>query len=114
MEKKQNTIWESFKKFVNSQPIGTKVTRQQIIQFIEKDTAMRCVGISTSYLRGKWNNEMFEVNPSFSPHTLDYQRNLAEKLGFLNKGVCCGEYVVVKHFSADYTVSQLRKDYDER
>ena len=114
MEKKQNTVWKSFKKFINSQRIGEVVTRSQIIRFIEQDTKMQYYGVTTSCLSGKWKDGQFYTNPSFSHNTIDYTRNLAEKLGFLDKTRCRGMCVVSKHFPADYTVSQLRKDYDNR
>ena len=56
-----------------------------------------------------------QVKPlSFSPVTVDCARNMAEKVGYLDKTNKAGIYRVVKHFAADYTVSQLRKDYDRR
>lgn len=48
----------------------------------------------------------------YSVHTLDYMRNLSEKVGYLDKTRHAGMYVVNKHFPSGYTVSQLRKDYD--
>lgn len=49
---------------------------------------------------------------TFSEATVDCNRNMSEKVGYLDKTTKSGIYRVVKHFAADYTVSQLRKDYD--
>jgi len=37
---------------------------------------------------------------------------MSEKVGYLAKTNKSGVYKVVKHFADDYTVTQLRKDYD--
>jgi len=50
--------------------------------------------------------------PLYSRHTLDSMRNMSEKVGYLDKTNKSGIYRVVEHFATDYTVSQLRKDYD--
>ena len=35
-----------------------------------------------------------------------------EKVGYLVKINILGRYIIVEYFATDYTVSQLRKDYD--
>lgn len=87
---KQKTVWEAFMEFVNSKENGSIITRQEIIQYINRETGI------------------------YSVHTLDYIRNLSEKVGYLDKTRHAGMYVVNKHFPSGYTVSQLRKDYDSR
>ena len=82
---------------VNSKEIGVVITRQEIIQYINKETNMYPYGCNY-----------------YSPNTVDYIRNLSEKVGYLDKTRCAGVYVVNKHFPSGYTVSQLRKDYDSR
>lgn len=104
MKKKQKTVWDVFKQCVNSQPIGAVITRQGIIKHFE-DNGFDCY--TRKIVCGRNENH-------YSSTTLDYIRNLSEKLGFLSKGDKSGMYVVTKHFPEDYTVSQLRKDYDER
>lgn len=104
MKNSKNNVWKSFKKFVNSQQLGSVITRQQIIGCVEKDCKMFCIS----------NGDKIEVNKSFSVTTIDYIRNLSEKVGYLDKTRHAGMYVVNKHFPSGYTVSQLRKDYDSR
>ena len=48
----------------------------------------------------------------YSPATLDSARNMAERVGYLGKTARLGYYEVLNHFPSEYTVSQLRKDYD--
>lgn len=103
---KQKTVWEAFMEFVNSKEIGVVITRQEIIQYISKETNMYPYGCN-------WVKDKFEAE-YYSPNTVDYMRNLSEKVGYLDKTRCAGVYVVNKHFPSGYTVSQLRKDYDSR
>lgn len=107
---KQKTVWGAFMEFVNSKENGSIITRQEIIQYINRETGM-CpyVGTTSEY----WNNINF-CHKHYSVHTLDYIRNLSEKVGYLDKTRHAGMYVVNKHFPSGYTVSQLRKDYDSR
>lgn len=49
---------------------------------------------------------------NFSSSTLDTARNMSDKVGYLAKTNTLGRYIIVEHFATDYTVSQLRKDYD--
>ena len=64
-------------------------------------------------LKNTENNEREDYSLSrFSATTVDCNRNMSEKVGYLAKTNKSGIYRVVKHFAADYTVSQLRKDYD--
>lgn len=100
---KSKTVWSIFRDYVNSKPVGTEITRQEILKEIEKHFISRddqCVGKPLSAL------------PRFSPVTFDCARNMSEKVGYLAKTNKSGIYRVVKHFADDYTVSQLRKDYD--
>ena len=103
---KQKTIWKAFMELVNSKEIGVVITRQEIIQYINKETNMYPYGCN-------WVNDKFEAE-YYSTNTVDYIRNLSEKVGYLDKTRCAGVYVVNKHFPSGYTVSQLRKDYDSR
>lgn len=101
MESKK-TVWSLFRDCVNSKSIGEVITRQDIIVHIDSELNNN-VGINELYYRGSKN---------FSEATLDSACNMAEKVGYLDKTNKSGIYRVVKHFAADYTVSQLRKDYD--
>lgn len=103
---KQKTVWKAFMEFVNSKEIGAVITRQEIIQYLDRKGLKSYSG----------NGAFIIVPPSYecySVHTLDYMRNLAEKVGYLDKTKSAGMYVVNKHFPSDYTVSQLRKDYNK-
>lgn len=101
---KQKTVWKAFMELVNSKEIGVVITRQEIIQYINKETNMYTYGCN-------WVKDKFEAE-YYSLNTVDYIRNLSEKVGYLDKTRCAGVYVVSKHFPEGYTVSQLRKDYD--
>jgi hypothetical protein len=104
---KQKTVWEAFMEFVNSKENGSIITRQEIIQYLDRK------GLKPYSSDGAF----ITVPPSYecySVHTLDYIRNLSEKVGYLDKTRHAGMYVVNKHFPSGYTVSQLRKDYDSR
>lgn len=98
------TVWSIFRDFVNSREIGTIILRQELLEQIESDFISQ----------GSCTTVMGEKVALFSEATLDNQRNMAEKAGYLSKTLQSGIYKVVKHFDPDYTVSQLRKDYDER
>jgi len=102
METKK-TVWSIFRDYVNSKPIGTEITRQEILNQVEKELVEDGKFIE-HYKRGKIAN--------FSSTTLDCARNMSEKVGYLAKTNKSGIYRVVKHFADDYTVSLLRKDYD--
>lgn len=109
----QKTVWEAFMEFVNSKENGSIITRQEIIQYINRETGMCPYGGTTSDVERRWDNDKFVVK-HYSVSTLDYMRNLSEKVGYLDKTRHAGMYVVNKHFPSGYTVSQLRKDYDSR
>ena len=96
------TVWSIFRDYVNSKPIGTEMTRQDILFNIE--SGLRVIPEMNERCHKGWD--------LFSPATLDTARNMSEKVGYLAKTNKSGIYRVVKHFAADYTVSQLRKDYD--
>lgn len=101
MESKK-TVWSIFRDYVNSKPIGAEITRQDCLLTIER--GLRIVPEMNERYHKGWD--------LFSPATLDTARNMSEKVGYLAKTNKSGIYRVVKHFAADYTVSQLRKDYD--
>lgn len=82
------TVWSIFRDYVNSQTIGSVISRYELIKRIKQDIH------------------------NYSNATLDCARNMSEKVGYLAKTNKSGFYKVVKHFASDYTVSQLRKDYD--
>lgn len=103
---KTKTVWNVFKKIVNSQQPGAIITRQQIIRCLENHQLM---AYSVAVERGLQRKR----DDYYSIHTLDYMRNLATQLGYLSKMESNGMYVVYKHFPDGYTVNQLRKDYNE-
>lgn len=86
--KQKETVWSVFRDYVNSMSIGGLITRQDMLDHIK-----------------------VEID-NFSAVTVDCNRNMSEKVGYLAKTNKSGIYRVVKHFASDYTVSQLRKDYD--
>lgn len=110
---KQKTVWKAFMELVNSKEIGAVITRQEILQFITKYTEQYPTGALLTKYMVNGRTDVSLLN-NFSPNTVDYIRNLSEKVGYLDKTRCAGIYVVNKHFPSGYTVSQLRKDYDSR
>ena len=103
--KAMKTVWSIFRDLVNSKPIGAEITRQEILNQIEKELVE--IGKTVrDYKLGTVAN--------FSSATFDTARNMAEKVGYLAKTNKLGIYRIVKHFDENYTVSQLRKDYDNR
>lgn len=105
--KEQKTLWTIFRDFVNSKEIGSIITRQEIIKHVE------ILGIYFYNIHWVSQKIYTEDKQYVSTHTLDYMRNLAEQVGYLGKTKSSGMYVVNKHFPSDYTVSQLRKDYNK-
>lgn len=101
MEAKK-TVWSIFRDYVNSKSIGTEITRQQILSVVNLGMLKNTASDMTEEYR----------LARFSSATVDTNRNMAEKVGYLAKTNKTGIYIVVKHFADDYTVSQLRKDYD--
>lgn len=100
--KNNKTVWSIFRDYVNSKPIGTEITRQQILSVV-----------NLGMLKNTENNEREDYSLSrFSATTVDCNRNMSEKVGYLAKTNTLGRYIIVEHFATDYTVSQLRKDYD--
>ncbi len=100
---KAKTVWSIFRDLVNSKPIGTEITRQEILNQVEKELVE--IGKTVrDYKLGTVAN--------FSSATLDTTRNMSEKVGYLAKTNTLGRYVIVEHFATDYIVSQLKKDYD--
>lgn len=102
---KKETVWSVFRDFVNSKTLGTKISRQDILKELRKKGFISIDG----FFEHKDMDKTF-----FSPATLDSARNMAEKVGYLSKTTVLGIYKVVSHFPPDYTVSRLRKDYDNR
>lgn len=107
MEAKK-TVWSIFRDYVNSKPIGTEITRQEIIEHIET-FGLYCFNDTSSMKRLKLVDNKA---PLYSHHTLDSTRNMATGRYYLEKTERAGHYKIICHFPSDYTVSQLRKDYD--
>lgn len=101
--KKKKTVWSIFRDYVNSKPIGTEITRQEILNQVEKELVESGKTIN-HYQKGKVAN--------FSSTTLDCARNMATGRYYLEKTERVGHYKIICHFPSDYTISQLRKDYD--
>jgi hypothetical protein len=99
----KKTVWSIFRDLVNSKPIGTEITRQEILNQVEKEL----VEIGKTV-----RNYKLGTVANFSSVTLDTARNMSEKVGYLAKTNTLGRYIIVEHFATDYTVSQLRKNYD--
>lgn len=65
------TIWSIFRDLVNSKPIGTEITRQEIISEIERN------GFINHYV---WSAP--KTLKKYFPATLDAARNMSEKVGY--------------------------------
>ena len=100
---KSKTVWSIFRDYVNSKPIGTEITRQEILNQVEKELVEAGKTIN-HYQKGTVAN--------FSSTTLDCARNMATVRYYLEKTERVGHYKIICHFPSDYTISQLRKDYD--
>lgn len=96
---KKESVWSLFRRLVNSKPLGAIITRQEIIEYLKQN----------NFVTEKLRNETTNL---YSEATLDSARNMAEKVGYLCKTAQLGVYEVACHFPPEYTVSQLRKDYD--
>lgn len=96
------TVWSIFRDLVNSKSIGTEITRQEILNQVEKELVE--IGKTVQKRNGTVAN--------FSSLTLDNARYMSERVGYLANTNTLGRYIIVEHFATDYTVSQLRKDYD--
>lgn len=100
---KKKTVWSVFRDFVNTKPLGSVISRMEIIGHLKKEGFIAHNGSITTE----------EINhEGYSSATLDSARNMAEKVGYLDKTPRLGYYKVKNHFPPEYTVSQLRKDYD--
>lgn len=102
---KKKTVWSVFRDFVNTKPLGSIVSRTEIMQQLRMKDFISVNGFFEHKDKDK---------TLYSPATLDSARNMAEKVGYLGKTAILGYYEVLSHFPTDYTVSQLRKDYDNR
>ena len=56
------TVCEAFMEFVNSKENGSIITRQEIIQYINRETGMCPYGWTTSNVEGYWNNINFVIS----------------------------------------------------
>lgn len=102
---KRKTVWSVFRDFVNDKTLGSVISRNEIIN------KLRAEGFVPQ--RGFFEHKDKE-QISYSLSTLDCARNMAEKVGYLGKTRKNGYYEVLRHFPSDYTVSKLRRDYDNR
>ena len=71
---KSKTVWSIFRDLFNSKPIGTEITRQEILNQVEKEL----VEIGKTV-----RNYKLGTVSSFSSATLDAARNMAEKVSYL-------------------------------
>lgn len=92
MKSKGTTVWNVFVELVNSKPICSEFSRSRLLS------------VMMLKMFGKTN---------YSDATVDYLRNLAEKVGFIGKTGMPGRYIVVEHIPEDCTTSVLRKLYEE-
>ena len=98
----KKTVWSIFRDLVNSKAVGTEITRQEILDEIERQLIEDGTFIETKGVK----------RARFSPVTLDCARNMATGRYYLEKTEKVGHYKIICHFPSDYTISQLRKDYD--
>lgn len=100
---KKKTVWSVFRDFVNTKPLGSIISRQDVISELRRNDFIAVEG----FFEHKDKDRTL-----YSQATLDSARNMAEKVGYLGKTARLGYYEVTNHFPPEYTVSQLRKDYD--
>lgn len=100
---KKKTVWSVFRDFVNTKPLGSIISRQDVISELRRNDFIAVEGFFEHKDKDK---------TLYSQATLDSARNMAEKVGYLDKTPHLGYYKVKNHFPPEYTVSQLRKDYD--
>jgi len=82
--------WKALKEYINSRPIGTVITRKQLLKVIEKRVAARYITTMDSYrmqLKGVGILETVKVGPH----------------------VLFGSYRICFHIKDSVTTSQLRK-----
>lgn len=101
---KTKTVWSIFKSYINSKEIGTVVTRQELLNQVEKEL------VEDGMCR--WNESEGRNITTFSAATLDHYRSMSEKTGFL-KGDCHGNYEVTRWIYSCMTASELRTVYNE-
>lgn len=71
--KTTKTVWSIFRDLVNSKPIGTEITRQEILNQVERELVE--IGKTVyDYKLGAVAN--------YSSATLDTARNMSEKVGY--------------------------------
>lgn len=102
---KKKTVWSVFRNFVNTKSLGSIVSRTEIMQQLRREGFISVNGFFE-------HKDKDKDKTLYSPATLDSARNMAEKVGYLGKTARLGYYEVLNHFPSEYTVSQLRKDYD--
>lgn len=98
----KKTVWSIFRDLVNSKEVGTEITRQEILDEVERQLIEDGTFIETKGVK----------RARFSAVTLDCSRNMATGRYYLEKTERVGHYKIICHFPPDYTVSQLRRDYD--
>ena len=99
------TVWSIFKSYINSKSPGTVITRQELLNQVEKELVED--GMC------HWNADKKKTVATFSAVTLDYYRNMSEKMGFLEKMNVPGVYKVARWIYGCMTASELRAVYDE-
>lgn len=82
------TVWSIFRDYVNSKPIGAEITRQQILSVVNLGMLKNTASDMT---------EEYKL-ARFSATTVDCNRNMSEKVGYLAKTNKSGIFRVVKHF----------------
>ena len=98
--KTTKTVWSIFRDLVNSKSIGAEITRQEILNHIEKELVE--IGKTVR------DYKLVTVD-NFSSSTLDTARNMSEKVGYLAKTNTLGRYIIVEHFATDYKSVSLEK-----
>lgn len=86
----KSTVWSIVKDYINSQPVGRYILRQQLLYEVT-----------------------LKYDKKFSSVTVDCIRNMATGLGYLQKTSQGGKYTIQEHFKEDLTMSAFRKDYDK-
>jgi len=103
---KEKTVWSIIKEFVNSQPIGSQITRQQLLSEVNKQ-----------FIENTGNGEPFLPKKKlFSNATVDCIRNMSNKTGYLTSDSSknSGVYDVSKHYGESLSSVGLRKEYEAK
>ena len=101
MEKNIKSIWNIIKDFINSKPIGTVITRRELLDEIYK------------IYRSPYIYDPTDKRPGASQPTIDSYRNiLTQRTEYLKQTDKSGVYIINKHIPLEMSGSDIRQLYD--